>query len=232
MSTAHDFHVQAEEEREQGNLLESLELTDKAMIGYGEEENIHGFTEVQVSRANTFKHLFQQTNNTNYLVVALYNLQAALEIAKSAGKKEDLAMIYQGMGKILEQLERYSEAAEAFQWAVNYLISNPPGEHNRPGVLADFKGHLAIAQYRAGDKSALARAEDALKELMVSGEDKVSDYNYNVWLSGAHMRIAEVVRDIDPSLAKEHLQVAKKIIDLDPRLTLRKGQWEKMTGVK
>lgn len=229
MSKAHDFHIQAEQTREAGKLLESLQLTDAAMVGYQEEGNIHGFTEVQVSRANAFKHLYEHSGDKNYLIIALHTLQGALEIALNAGKKEDLAMIYVGLGRTWEQLENFVQSAECFQKAVDFMISNPSEEHKRKGVLADFKNHLAIAQYKAGDSSAIDRAESAISELEESGEDKVSLYNYHVWLSGGHMRIAEVLKDDNKKLAEEHLQKAKEIIDSDPSLTLRKEQWGKLS---
>lgn len=90
----------------------------------------------------------------------------------------------------------------------------------------------------------MQRAEDSLKEFekvqvisdeQFEGQNNILEfnqeisYNFHVWLSGAHMRIANVLKTDDPSKAREHLEKAKQIIDSDSRLTLRSKQWEKLT---
>lgn len=227
--TGHEYHIMAEEAREEGKFIEALELTDKALVAYGKENNLHGFTEIMASRSNTFRHLARVENNSHYLTLATYELRAALEIAESAGQKEDLAMLFIGLGRTLDLQQKLPEAVEAFSKAVQYMTSNPPKEHDRPGVLADFKVTLAAAEYRAGDKSAQERLDQAIAELENSGEDKISDYNYKVWLSGAHMKGAEMLKDDDLELAKSHLAKAKDIIDSDPeKLALRLQQFQEL----
>src|SRR5437016_4444882 len=107
---------------------------------------------------------------------------------------------------------------------LNLLIEiqkNPPESFNRAGVLADMKVHWYTCMYKAGDKSGLDRALMAVKDLEVSDEKTVSKYNYDVWLSGAHMRIAEMLKEDNLEEAKKHLQMAKEIIDTNADLKLR-----------
>ena len=99
--------------------------------------------------------------------------------------------------------------------------------------MADFKVHLATCEYKqsfstnkAGDESALERAEAALADL--ESHPDIEGYNQHVWVSGGHMRIAEMLREVNPVKAKEHLQKAKDIIDSDQRLTIRLSQWQKL----
>jgi len=133
------------------------------------------------------------------------------------------------LAKAQQEFGEQKEAVESFRKALENLVKNPPAEHmadKRPAMVADFKNRLAVAEYKNGDKFALIRAEQAAEELEKNPD--ISDYNQNVWLSGAHMRIAEMLKKDNPDKAKKHLAEAKKIIDSDPRLTLRLAQWQKL----
>jgi len=89
-----------------------------------------------------------------------------------------------------------------------------------------MKAHLAYAKYKSGDKSGLDLMDEAINELLSSDEMK---YNKDVWLSGAHMRAAEMLREDNLRLAKEHLQKAKDIIEANNELSLRKQQWKTLS---
>ncbi len=219
---------QANQAREDGKFLESLELTDQATLECQKQKDLVALAEVQTTRVLTFRLLFDQDEDKNWLILAKHAAMSAVEIAETSGNPEALALPYSHLARAYMELNQYPEAVKYFQLALTEIVAHPPAVHNRPGVVADFKIHLAIAQYLAGDKTALDQAEKAIKELETSGEDKVSDYNYHVWLSGAHMRVAEMLKDDDSAKAKEHLQKAKEIIDSDSRLSLRLAQWQKL----
>lgn len=219
------LHAQAEQARESGDFLKALGLTDQAMIVYQKAGDRLGFAEIQASRFLTLRHLYEQTNDKNYLILAKYAATASVEIAREGGNKEALVVPLFSLAKAQETLGELEEACRTYQEAVDNMINNPPPQHNQPGVLADFKNHLYVCQYKSGDKTVLEKAEQALQDLKEAEEES---YNKNVWLSGGHMRIAEMLREDNPEKAHEHLQKAKEIIDSDERLTLRKGQWEKL----
>ena len=145
---------------------------------------------------------------------------AVAQIEKIKGN-EDKAKVY-------EDLKDYSKAATFHQKAVEAMRSHPPKEHARPAVLADMEAHLAYAQYKAGDKNAYIRLKSAIADLEKAGE---TPYNKDVWLSGAHMRAAQMLREDSPDDAKIHLQRAKEIIDNNKELTLRAEQWEKLAAL-
>lgn len=222
---ARDIHAQAEISREKGDFLEALKLTDEATVLYQEENNLSGFAEIQASRFITLKHLFQKTGEKNYLVLAKHAALSSVEIAENSGHKEALAIPYLNLGEAYAQLEEWENAVNAYKKAVEYFEQNPPPTNNRPAVLLNIKSHLYQAEYKNGDKSALQRAEEAIAELEKQEEDS---YNKNVWLSGAHMRIAEMIQEDNLEKAKEHLEKAKVIIDSDERLVLRKQQFDKL----
>ena len=226
MSRGRDIHAKAEQAREgKQDFLESLKLTDEATVVYSEEGDMHGMSEVQGTRFHAFRHLFESTNNPMYLILALHASLSAVEIAEKSGIKEALAIPYRDLGKAYEDLENYQNAVELYQKSLDAMAANPPSMHDRPAVRSDIKAHLAFAKYMAGDKQeALSLMQEAISEL----ESNTDEYknNRDVWLSGAHMRSAEMLANDDPDKAKAHLQKAKEVIGTNKDLVLRKNQLE------
>lgn len=223
------LHGLAAQARERGESLESLKLSDEAALAYQKDGDILGFAENLVDRSITLRHLADSTEDSNYLIVALHESLAAVEIARKSGREDALAIPLEKLAVVQEELELLEDAVKSYREAVEKIESNPPAEHKvpeRPAIVADFKLHLATCEYKAGDKSALERAEAALSDL--EAHPDIADYNQHVWVSGGHMRIAEMLKDDNPEKAKEHLQKAKDIIDSDPRLKIRLSQWQKL----
>lgn len=245
-SEGRKFHGQAEQARERGEFVKALELTDQATVAYLKAGDLLGFGEVHASRSITKRHLADELENEFsqfWLVSAKNDTRTAVETAEKSGNKEALALPYFNLAKIQEVLGEFQDAVKNYQKAVENQTNNSSPFHNRAAVLKDMKIHLETCAYKAGDKFALERAEAALKELevvpVISDEEFVArgkkleyneevSYNKNVWASGGHMRIAEMLREDNPEKAKEHLQKAKEIIDSDPRLELRRKQWGKL----
>lgn len=229
-SVGRQLHGQAEQAREGGDFTKALELTDQAMVAYQKDGDSLGFAEVLASRFLTLRHLFESTGDRKYLILAKHSALSSVEIAQASNDKTALAIPLFNLAKSQETLGEIKEAVESYKQAVDNLVNNPPAVHkteDRPAILADFQIHLSTCEYKNGDKSALERAEKALGELEQNPD--ISDYNQHVWVSGGHMRIAEVLMSDDPGKAKEHLQKAKGIIDGDPRLKLRLEQWQKLS---
>lgn len=237
------IHGLAAQARERGEHLESLKLNEEALLAYQKDGDILGFAEALSDRVIVLNHLFEETNDRVFIILAKNTARASVEIAEYSGDKTAIAIPYFNLAKVQTTMEEYKEALESYKKAVENIINNPPSSNNRASIVADFKAHTETAAYKAGDKSALERAEMAIAELeqvpVISDEDYLAkdkllafneevSYNKNVWLSGAHMRIAEMLKKDNPSKAKEHLQKAKEIIDSDERLKIRKSQWEKL----
>lgn len=221
-----DLHGKAEMAREsEQDFLKSLMLTDEAMVAYAQDGDQLGLAEVQGTRFNAFKHLHQKTGNKNYLILAKHAAMAAVEVAEKSGIAEALALPYRDLAKAHLELEEYQEAVSFFEKALNAKLTE---NHNRPGVKAEIKAHLAYAKYKSGDKTGLELMAEAIRELENSDEFK---YNKDVWLSGAHMRTAEMLRKDNIDTAREHLKKAREIIDTNPELKLRAEQWEKLAKV-
>ncbi len=236
-SHAKQLHSQAEEARESGNLLKALELTDQATVAYQEERDIAGMAEIQASRFSTLKHLYQTTGDRNYLILAKHAAQSGVDIARADGQSAALGIPLFNLGKALEPLEEYSEAIQAYQQSIEALEANPDSRPNLEATVLDIKGHLYACQYKNGDKSAGGRAEQTLLDLEKAFEGIEEDQGFglsylrNVWVSGAHMRLALILKDDQPEKAREHLEAARKIIDADERMVLRRGQLKQLGDV-
>lgn len=222
-----ELHSQAEEARESGDFEKALVLTDQAMIAYQKAGDELGLAEVQASRFITFKHLFQSTGYKGYKILLRAAAETSVELARLSKIPEALALPLFNLGKAYQEMQMYEKAVLVLEEAVGEITAHPPELHNRPAVVADIKGHLYYCQYKAGDKNALALIEQALAELEASDENK---YNKDVWISGAHMRIADMLRADDPEKAKTHLEKAKEIINANPDLKLRKEQLAKLAA--
>ncbi|MBI2195710.1 MAG: hypothetical protein HYU48_01540 [Candidatus Levybacteria bacterium] len=222
------LHALAEEARESGDFLKALEYTDQATIAYQDDKDYLGLSEVQSSRQSTFKQLFRKTRDTNFLILEKHSALSAVEIAEKSGIKEALGIPYHNLGKYYFEAKEYDKATHFFEKAVENLEKYPNGRHSRPSVIADIRGHLYTAKYHAGDKSALKKALGALEELQRSDEES---YNRNVWICGAHIRIAEMLAKDNASLARKHFDQAQSIISSDKRLVLRKGQIERLRKI-
>ena len=205
------IHGDASNAREQGDFLKALQLIDEVTIIYSEDKDYLGLSEIQGMRSLTLRHLHRKSGDINYLILAKYSSMAAVDIAEKAEVSKAIPLF--DLAKVQEEIGQLGEASETYEDAVEAFGTNPPESHNRPGVLADMKVHMYTCMYKAGDKSALPKAMYALIELHGSDEKTVSKYNYDVWLSGGNMRLAEILKDTDLELAKKHLEEAKKIID-------------------
>lgn len=228
MTRGMELLTQANEIREKGDFLKALQMDDEATLELQKEGNLGKMAEAQAQRYLCFSLLYGKTDERAYLMLAKNAAVGAVEIAESCGDKTALAIPYFNVAKAYMSLEQYTQAVGAFEKALDNLTNNPPESHNRAGVMADFKIHLAEAQYLAGDKDAINLLVKAVEELDASDEKKISSYNYGVWKSGAFMAAARIMKDDDPGKAKEFLELARNIIDSDPALKLRKEQWEKL----
>src|SRR3989344_3851921 len=221
MSKGNDLHAKAIKAHEQEqDFLKALKFTDEAIIASGEEGDSGEIAGILGSRQNIFSHLYDKTQNKNYLILAKYEAEAAVEIAEKSDTSA--ALPYRDLAKAYEQLNDYPNAVTYLEKAIN---SKLPDSHNRPAVKAEIKAHLAYTKYKAGDKSGMNLMNEAIAELENAKEDK---NNKDVWLSGAHMRTAEMLKEDNLDLAKEHLRKAKEIIDVNNELKLRAEQWKEL----
>ncbi len=217
---------QAADARESGKFHESLSFNDQALLAF--ENNALDFAEGIANRAVTLRVYANLQENDTILVLAKYEMIGAVTIARESGDTHALAIPLFNLAQVQEDLGEFTDAVSSYKEAVDAMTNHAPEHHNRPSVLANMKVHMIICEYKAGDVSALDRVNTALDELVAAHEPDT--YSKDVWVSGAHMRLAAALKEADPEKAKEHLQQAKEIIDANEKLSMRKKQWEKLSS--
>lgn len=226
-SKGRKLHGLAETARERGDFIESLKYTDEAIIAYQEENDHLGFSELQGSRYLIFNHLFEKTGFEGYKILGKFSALSAVELAEKSGNENAKALPYHNLAKAYQSMNDYSNSILFYKKAIEYMEKYPPHTHVdiKDLEVYDMKAHLAFVEYISGDKGARARLNEAIAGLEATPGPS---YQKDVWASGAHMRMAQMLKDEDLENAKLHLENAKQIIDKNSDLKLRKEQWEKL----
>lgn len=221
------LHAEAAKAREEERFTESLTFNDDALFAYDADNDALGFSEGIACRSITLRVYANLHDSKRILTLAKYEMMASVDLARQSGVAEALPLPLYNLAQLREDLGEYDDAVKNYDEAVDGMKKNPPETHNRPSVLANMKVHMTTCEYKAGDKTALERAIQALHELVEAEEP--NKYNKDVWVSGGYMRLADAIKADNPDEAKGYLAKAKEIIDSNPDLTLRKKQWEKLS---
>lgn len=225
--TGEEYHMKAEEKMEAGDFVGALENTDRATVKYQSEKNVAKLAEVQASRALIFRHLFEQTDDSSFVVLANASASAGVQIAKVA-KISELAIPLYNLGKCQESLGEIEQAVSLYKEALENFSANPGQPQDRPAVVAEMKTRLAVAEFKLGVQDAREQFNSALEEL--KNAEEPNDYNKKVWVSGAYMHMAEALVGKDNEKAKALIEKAREIIGSDEHMKLRKGQIEKLSA--
>lgn len=213
----HALAIQAREKEQ--DFLKALQLCDEALLLSAQDNDHENIAGIQGSRRNTYGHLYNQTGNQDYLVLAKYAALAAVELAEKH-RFDEMALPYKDLANAFEELKDYLGATENYKKALGFE-SSP--SLSRPAVKDDLLAHLGFAEYMSGDKeNGLDHMDEAIVAL--EADTAANKYEHDVWLSGALMRKAFALKD------KESLEKAREIIDANPELVLRKQQFEKLAS--
>lgn len=149
--------------------------------------------------------------------MARKDAEASLAIAELHKLETVLGSSYFRLGEIDMLFEDYDSAVENYQRSLDHY-------HGTDCERGDYRYHLGEALYRLGKKEeAKEQLYLGLKEIQ-DHADQVDSFLVHVWESGAHMRLADLLRTDEPEKAKEHLAKAEEIINSDPKLVIRKRQ--------
>lgn len=219
---ANQPHQQAEKSREYQDYQVALELAVDSELSYDAIGDIIGFSEVQATKALTYRQLFRSSKTGYFLVLAKHSALSAVEIARNSGIKEALAIPVFNLAKVYEEIGELDQAIKLYKEALGYITDNPPVHQDREAVKLDFKLHLLIARLSNGEKNLEKEIVEVLNKIEAD-EDEAS-YNKNVWVSGGYLKLAEILREF------KYLDIARKIIELDDRLELRNIEWQELVN--
>lgn len=214
-----ELHQKALATQEGGDLLEALRLEDEAMLAYQSDGDQSGFAEIQAMRTLTLNILGDQTGDIVYYILAMHAALASLELAEKAGATEQIGLAHGAVGRTMYRAERYGEAAEHFDKAIE--------GQSRKSVIADFRNHAATSRLANGDLGQEKIALTALTELDAAGDE--SEHELKVWKSGGLMRLAiGMKKNGKIEEAKKYLAEVERMVAGDDDLKVRQGQVEKL----
>jgi len=212
-----EIQKEADIVREEGKSLMAIDLYNQAIVRYQEDKDYTSMIGALTGRLLSWKHLFYKTQDRIYAIFVKKEAEAMLEILKEHHLLDRLYLVHflNGTSSIL--LKDYTSAENEFRQAVELY----PKENAEKG---DWIGHLGDAMYRNGKK------EDGKKtmlqgiEIIKQRSDQIDSFLFNVWVSGANLRLAKLLKVDNPSESNQYLEKAKEIIDSDDRLVIRKQQ--------
>lgn len=207
--------------REKENYKKALQVLTVAIITCQKEGDYETLVDVLKDRTLTLKHLFLKSKDKTYAILAKKDAESMLAVSEEFNLKNKLHTSYFRLGEIDMLFEDFKSAAENYQNALKFY----QGSLSEKG---DYRYHLGEAIFKAGDER---KGEEfmleGLKEIK-TGRDRVNPFYANVWESGVHLRLAELLAKIKPTEAKKHLKEAEKIAGSDERLIIRRRQIKKI----
>jgi tetratricopeptide (TPR) repeat protein len=211
---------QADQLREKGESLKSIQLYDEAIVEAVHHHNNSMLIGALTGRLLAWKHLFYKTHDRTYALLVKKEAEAMTKIAEEKGLKERHLFHYLS-ATADNLLQDYPSAEKELKLAVeHYPLNN--------AEKGDWVAHLGEALYLNGKKK--EGIETTLKgiEIIQSHAEGVDPFLIHVWLSGAYLRLATLLKTDNLQESKSYLEKAKKIIQSDDRLVIRKQQLEEL----
>lgn len=205
--------------REEGKSLNAIDVYNQAIVRYQEDKDYANMLDALTGRLLSWKHLFYKTEDRIYAIFVKKEVEEMLEIAKEHNLIGRLYLIHFLNGTSAILLKDYSSAEIEF----NHAVERYPSENAEKG---DWIAHLGDAMYRNGKKkegkNILLKGVSMIKE----NSSQIDSFLFNVWVSGAYLRLAKLLKADNPEESQLYLNQAKEIIDSDKRLVIRRQQLE------
>jgi tetratricopeptide (TPR) repeat protein len=216
-----ELHQLGSQFREKDNHLKALPYLDMAIVAYQKEKNYGGLVDALKDRTLTWKHLFWQSDDQVFAILAQKDAEAMLTITQAKNLKDKFHTSYFRLGEVAMLFANFPKAVEYYTKALE-IYQGPVSEKG------DYRYHLGEALYRTGQKSkGVETILQGIKEIE-QGANEIDSFLINVWKSGAFMRLFELLRENEPEKAKRYFTQAKKIIASDERLVIRKRQLKQL----
>lgn len=214
-----ELQEQADKIREDGKSLMAIDLYNQAIVRYQEEKDYDNMIKALTGRLLSWKHLFYKTDDKIYAIIVKSEVETMLEIAKEHRLFDKLYLIHFLNATSAILLNDYCSAEKDFSKAVQLF----PFENAEKG---DWIAHLGDAMYRNGKKEEGKETLLQGVEIIKLRASQIDSFLFNVWVSGAYLRLAKLLRVDNPRESTLYLNQARAIIDSDDRLVIRKQQLE------
>lgn len=216
-TTATELQKEADLLREEGKSLKAIDVYNQAIVRYQEDKDYANMMGALTGRLLSWKHLFYKTEDSVYAIFVKKEAEEMVEIAKEHNLLDRLYLIHFLNGTSAILLKDYSTAEIEFQKSVELY----PFENAEKG---DWIAHLGDAMYRNGKKQEGKNTILQGVSLIQQRSSQIDSFLYNVWVSGAYLRLARLLKTDNLEESQSFLNQAKEIIDSDNRLVIRKQQ--------
>lgn len=212
-----ELHKEADKVREEGKSLLAIDLYNQAIVRYQEAKDYASIMGALTGRLLSWKHLFYKTEDKIYAIFVKKEAETMLEVAKAYDLLDRLYLIHYLNGTSAILLKDYSSAEIEFSQAIELY----PSENAEKG---DWRAHLGDAMYRNGKKEEGKKTILEGVKIIKERSSQIDSFLFNVWVSGAYLRLAKLLRIDDPAESQLFFNQAREIIDSDNRLVIRKQQ--------
>jgi tetratricopeptide (TPR) repeat protein len=196
-------------------------MLNKALFLAQKQKNHERAIQVFVDRSNAFRHLFEQSGDMTFAILARKDAETVLELVKAWGVSERLHTAYYMLGQAALLFKDYGIAENYFYKSLKYFKGNPAEK-------ASWRYHWATALYMTGEKKkALLAFSQAINDIKKHAKS-TDKFLFNVYLSGAYIHFAYALMEDNKPEAKKYFALAVEIIKQDKRLVLRKKQLQKL----
>ena len=141
-----------------------------------------------------------------------------LEIVKAKKITTEIAGAYFVNGKAQMLFANYKQAVSFFDKALAKLSLVKKAQRG------EWLTNLGKAKYLKGEKEkGLNMIFKGIHQLKKHSGD-IDGYTFNIWLSGAYLRLAEILKQDRPTESANYLKQARTIIQPDAKQIIRKKQ--------
>lgn len=207
--------------REDGKTLEALNLFNIALVKYQSQKDILGVIRSIGGRLICWQHLFNRTKDRIFAILAKAEASAMWEIIEFHKLYSQEFQAHFFLGKSYVLLNDYRMAEKEYLKAVELY----PLDDSRKG---DWMAHLGYAVYMNGnEEKGKNTILDGIKQIQ-KYQEKVEPFQLDIWLTGAYLRLSELLREDNEKEGRYYLDKAEQIIQKDHKLVIRKAQAEKL----
>lgn len=218
--TPEDILKQADTLREKGQSLQAISLYNEALVSLQKKNDYNGMLSALNGRLISWKHLFYETKEPLYILLVKQHAEAMKFLADEHGLTKRLPVVHFQLGMAYTLNKEYSQAEIELSKALNLF----PEDNAEKG---DWMAHLGYAMYLNGKKAeGKAKILEGIQQIKTRSTDP---FKRAVWLSGAKLRLAELLEKDDPRASYSYFQKAKAIIEDNPALVIRSkqlAQWQ------
>ena len=218
-TSVEEVQKEADKLREEGKSLMAISLYNESIVGHLKAKDYAGVIEALTGRLLSWKHLFYKTDDTLYAILVKKEAEAIQEVANFYHVSDRMHLIHFLKATAATLLKDYRNAEEEFRKSIELY----PNDNAEKG---DMIAHLGDAMYRNGKKEEGKKTILNGIEVMKAKSSQVDSFLLNVWISGAYLRLAKLLKADNPEESRKFLNQAEQIINSDSRLVIRKQQLE------